>query len=226
MKAKILVNYIITLTNEWERPISNLQLGKILYLVNLFYLSEKGRVLITDEQFKAHKIGPVIQSVYDEYFICGSNPIFTTSKNTSDTESRYRLDLMLNKGVHNLILNLAELSMWDLLEHVDKTAYKRVIAANPDVFAPIIPVDEILKDVEILFGKEITPEERLKIEFPTCNKELVSKLHNALVNSDLDPNDMSNITQDDIAAAVMLYNCKKSVSDFCESNKENKTLRT
>lgn len=225
MKAKILVNYIITLTNEWKRPVSNLQLGKILYLVNLFYLSEKGRILITDEQFKAHKFGPVIQSAYDEYFICGSNPIFATSKNTLDSESRDRLDLMLNKRVHNLILNLAELSMWNLLKHINKTAYKRVIAANPDVFAPTIPTDEILKDAEILFGKEVTPEERLKIEFPKCNKELVSKLHNALVNSDLDPNDVSNISQDDIAAAVMLYNCKKSINDFCENNKENKALR-
>ena len=154
MKARILVNYIITLTNEWKRPVSNLQLGKILYLVNVLYLSEKKKVLITDEQFKAHKFGPVIQSVYDDYFAYGSNPIFVTSKHTLDPESRYKLDLMLNQKVHNLILNLAELSMWDLLEHIDKTAYKRVLAANPDTFAPVIHVDEMLKDVEILFGKE------------------------------------------------------------------------
>lgn len=76
MKALDLAKYIIIKSNEFKTPISNLQLQKILYFINLVYLKRTNRFLIDkDESFYAWRHGTVNEDVYREYSIYGGDKI-------------------------------------------------------------------------------------------------------------------------------------------------------
>ncbi|EIY3538188.1 DUF4065 domain-containing protein [Campylobacter jejuni] len=69
--AKHIINYCLSINN----PISNLQLQKILYFIDIYYLIRTNKRLIEDENFKAWDYGPVIENVYKKYSFFASNPI-------------------------------------------------------------------------------------------------------------------------------------------------------
>jgi len=78
MKALDLANYIIAKSNEFKKPISNLQLQKILYFINLVYLKRTKKFLINNnESFKAWRHGTVNENVYREYAVYGGDKIPT-----------------------------------------------------------------------------------------------------------------------------------------------------
>ncbi|MGP1561628.1 MAG: Panacea domain-containing protein [Helicobacteraceae bacterium] len=74
MKAINLAKYVINYSIKMSYPVSNLQLQKILYFLNLFFCKKYGDFLI-DDNFEAWKYGPVISEVYQEYSIYGGNAI-------------------------------------------------------------------------------------------------------------------------------------------------------
>ena len=77
MKAMDLANYIINKSIDLEKPISNLQLQKILYFVNLLYLHDTKSFLINEnEEFQAWRHGPVIPDVYRKFAINGGVKIY------------------------------------------------------------------------------------------------------------------------------------------------------
>ncbi|WP_169975877.1 type II toxin-antitoxin system antitoxin SocA domain-containing protein [Campylobacter sp. RM16191] len=76
MKALDLAKYIILKSNEINEPISNLQLQKMLYFINLVYLKRAKVPLINnDEDFLAWPHGTVIEHVYRKFSIFGSDKI-------------------------------------------------------------------------------------------------------------------------------------------------------
>lgn len=72
--AKEVAHYIVDKCAKERRPISNLQLQKILYFVQCEYIKLKHDVLF-DDDFAAWQHGPVIPSIYREYSLWGSNLI-------------------------------------------------------------------------------------------------------------------------------------------------------
>jgi uncharacterized phage-associated protein len=60
-------------------PISNLQLQKILYYVQVHFLKKENRVLFSDE-IEAWALGPVVREVYMRYCGYGSTEIYETDK--------------------------------------------------------------------------------------------------------------------------------------------------
>ncbi|MDR3585282.1 MAG: DUF4065 domain-containing protein [Desulfosporosinus sp.] len=66
--------YVINKCTAENRPISNLQLQKILYFVQRKYLVNYGRVLFDDE-IQAWQFGPVVPEVYYQYCGFGSMAI-------------------------------------------------------------------------------------------------------------------------------------------------------
>ena len=93
---------------DLRHPISNLQLQKILYYIQGYYLVKFGRPLFY-EDIIAWKLGPVVREVYNEYNIYVSSPI---------TEV-YNVDLNLSSDervlINNVIDNKALISAWDLV---------------------------------------------------------------------------------------------------------------
>ncbi|UQS81990.1 DUF4065 domain-containing protein [Bombilactobacillus folatiphilus] len=68
-KAMDVADYIITKAKKLSTPVSNLQLQKIMYYLNVIHLVENGvdQPLIDDARFQRWPFGPVISSVYHEY---------------------------------------------------------------------------------------------------------------------------------------------------------------
>lgn len=59
--------------SDWT--ITNLKLHKMLYLIELDYIKENKKRLITDELFQAWKYGPVLPKVYERAKIFGADSI-------------------------------------------------------------------------------------------------------------------------------------------------------
>lgn len=70
----VAANAIVQSAISNERPISHLQLQKILYFSHAMCLVELGRPLI-DGEFEAWNYGPVCREVYSEFRRFGSRPI-------------------------------------------------------------------------------------------------------------------------------------------------------
>lgn len=66
--------YIIKYSNENNLNISNLKLQKLLYFIQSHFLVQKNEICFTDE-IKACDLGPIIQSVYNEYKHFGAGNI-------------------------------------------------------------------------------------------------------------------------------------------------------
>ena len=98
--------YIITKCTRDEHPISNLQLQKILYILQKEYLQRDQKCLFFDD-FEAWAFGPNIPNVY--YYFCGfgSMPI--------QAEYDIKLDLKDTKIVDPVVERKRNLKPWDLL---------------------------------------------------------------------------------------------------------------
>lgn len=65
---------IIKYANELEKPVSNLQLQKMLFFCQCEYLKTHGAPLF-DDDIVAWQYGPVVKSVYRMYSYRGASPI-------------------------------------------------------------------------------------------------------------------------------------------------------
>lgn len=72
--AQDIARYVVSECYKSGNPISNLQLQKMLYFLQIIHLDTTGELLFDDE-FYAWPYGPVIPHVYREYSPFGSRPI-------------------------------------------------------------------------------------------------------------------------------------------------------
>lgn len=77
--AKSIASSLIRLSNEHKLWISNLKLQKILYFSWLEYYRKTGEHLFDDE-FQAWKYGPVVPSVYYEYWANAANTLYVAHR--------------------------------------------------------------------------------------------------------------------------------------------------
>ncbi len=73
-KALDIAKYIVQKCIDEKDPISNLQLQKILYFIQVYYLRNKNTPLFNDD-FEAWQFGPVIPKVYTQYSMYGAGKI-------------------------------------------------------------------------------------------------------------------------------------------------------
>lgn len=92
---------------EW-RPISNLQLQKILYFVQCGHMAAVGRPLFSDD-FMAWQHGPVIPEVYRAYSLWGSNLIMERYGDAG-------VDSLTGGIIDPIIVELRERSPWALVD--------------------------------------------------------------------------------------------------------------
>ena len=71
--AMDIAKYAVNRQYKSNRPISNLQLQKILYFLQIVFTSKTGHLLFSD-QFEAWPYGPVIRDVYVKFADCGGYP--------------------------------------------------------------------------------------------------------------------------------------------------------
>lgn len=114
--AALTVNFCI----DDGAPLTNLQLQKVLYFLDLGYLAKNKRRLIDDYEFEAWKYGPVIPTVYREYGLWGATPIIMKSETNSVFPEEDK-DAILAR-----IRVLANIPSWKLVEisHAEGSPWK------------------------------------------------------------------------------------------------------
>ena len=107
--AKDIGRATVRLSVDSKCWISNLKLQKLLYFAWLEYFKRTGRPLF-DEEFQAWKYGPVVPSVYYEYWCNASNILFS-SKRTSEPIDDDTLDFL-----QEMLKNYDKVSVREMVE--------------------------------------------------------------------------------------------------------------
>lgn len=118
-KAEQVAGYIVKKCVSDGQPISNLQLQKILYYVQLSFLKTSGALF--EDDFEAWQFGPVVPAVYYKYSAYGSMPI-------DIFESKYHLDSDSMAIIDPIVDEKRELNPWDLVKetHRNDGAWDRI----------------------------------------------------------------------------------------------------
>ena len=80
MEALDLAGYVVQKGIDDGKPVTNLQLLKILYFIQLQSIKETGSMIMPNAIFEAWRFGPVITEVYYAYCLHGSMPIYRTEQ--------------------------------------------------------------------------------------------------------------------------------------------------
>lgn len=121
LDALTLAKYIINKCTADHCPISNLQLQKILYYIQVEFLKNKGTPIFKDD-IEAWMFGPVVRSVYNKY--CG----FGSMKIKANYDEYYDFGDNDKKIIDNIVEEKRVLKPWDLVDdtHADGKAWSRI----------------------------------------------------------------------------------------------------
>ena len=112
-----LSDYIISKCIKDKKMISNLQLQKILYYIQKYYLITKGKPAF-DYPIQAWKIGPVVSLVYYKY--CGSGAMPIRRIVNENYRQIHELNIKDKAFIDKIIEEKRELSPWKMSADVNK----------------------------------------------------------------------------------------------------------
>lgn len=125
-KAESVANYVIAYGMKIGPPVSNLQLQKILYYIQVYFLKKKGIPFFKDE-IEAWQFGPVIPTVFYQYAAFGPAPItmFKTQKIDLEQEEKKDLEqIVKEKAILSLLEIVADTNKkwkaWDMYYKVNE----------------------------------------------------------------------------------------------------------
>lgn len=136
--AMDIAKYAVNRRYKLNKPISNLQLQKILYFLQLLFACDTNSLLFSD-QFEAWPYGPVIRDVYIEFSDCGGFPIRQSFSIDIGEEG---LRSFLDAGIDLL----AEKSPWELvrISHADGSPWDEIFNRK-GLHKGLIPNELIMK---------------------------------------------------------------------------------
>lgn len=112
-KAIEIARYIIDKCEKDSKPISNLQLQKILFFIQKEYLQNQGIPAFSDD-IEAWKFGPVVSDVYYQFSGYGASPITLTYNDPGIEDTDQQI-------VNPIIESRRGLYPWDLVNETHKT---------------------------------------------------------------------------------------------------------
>lgn len=129
-KAMDIARYIVNKCVEDNRPVSNLQLQKILYYVQINFMRLLSEPAFDDE-IEAWQYGPVVPEVYYEFADCGGTDIYRTYPGAQNLFKNNNEKQIVDK----VITLCLRLNPWELVErtHRPNTPWARVYKGFPDV---------------------------------------------------------------------------------------------
>jgi uncharacterized phage-associated protein len=75
--AKDVAKVVLLFSNEQkDSNMTNLKLQKVLYYIQAYFLTKENKPCFDDEIY-AWKLGPVVQTVYFDYYMCANNNIWS-----------------------------------------------------------------------------------------------------------------------------------------------------
>lgn len=108
--AGIVINRAIAL----GKPISNIKIHKVLYFLDIWYLVNRNKRLISDESFEAWHYGAVLRSVYKEYALYAGNPI------EEEQDLSIYPDDDLDCYAYGYLDHLLTIDYWELVKTIHK----------------------------------------------------------------------------------------------------------
>jgi uncharacterized phage-associated protein len=133
--ASTVAGHIVSYAHNHGIPITNLQLQKILYFLQLRFYGEKNAPLF-DDDIEKWKLGPVVPNVYHDYKIFGSNPITLVLKESNPFGEKISseheeiineiIDKLLKEDGFNLVERTHKHSAWKKDEARIKTGEKGI----------------------------------------------------------------------------------------------------
>lgn len=123
IKATDLAKYII---NTSYRGLSNLELQKTMYFVELDYYKQTGKHLVDDE-FKAWQYGPVVPDVYEEYRHYGSRYI-----EEADMPDKSKMSQVNTSIIEETVDRCSDRKSWELVKesHRSDGAWQETLNAG------------------------------------------------------------------------------------------------
>lgn len=137
-KASLLAKYIVDKCTNDGRPITNLQLQKILYFIQLNFIRILNKLAFEDDM-EAWQHGPVVPEVYGEYSYCGGTPIYQTYAGIKE-----KINIGNEKDIIDAVVEMArDMDPWDLVKisHKEGTPWSQVYHGMRDT----IPKELIYK---------------------------------------------------------------------------------
>lgn len=145
VKAVDLAKYIVDKCAHEDNPISNLKLQKVLYNIQLAFLREYGEPAFEDT-LEAWQYGPVVRSVYNEFWANGAMPIeeFFEVKLYEDDEEKFNF-------LNNVLKKLMYKNSWDLVSesHKEGTPWDKVYEPLKKKAIPMKYLREYAQEHEI-----------------------------------------------------------------------------
>ena len=144
MKALDVAKYIVNRSIDKDKPVSNLQLQKILYFSHIDVIRAGKGKLIDDSQFEAWDYGPVLREVYNEFSPYGANKLTIKEKvDSSLSDEMNDIKDIVDKSIDKYI----EKSPWELVtkSHQEEGAWKK---AYKEGEKRIISNEDIEKEIE------------------------------------------------------------------------------
>lgn len=89
-QAIVLAKYIVTKCTREGHPISNLQLQKILYYIQEYYVKHNNQAFVDD--IEAWQFGPVVPAVYYRFCGFGAMPITSQYDETILSKDQFMVD--------------------------------------------------------------------------------------------------------------------------------------
>lgn len=145
--AQDLAHYVVGKCYKDNKPVSNLQLQKILYFLQVVYCkSRHGEELLFKDEFEAWPYGPVLPDVYNEFSEYGGRVI---EKRFDGSLSNVTPDLkrFIDEGIEVL----REKSPWDLvsMSHVKGSPWERIYQSGR---RRVIPTSYIIEECRDTHG--------------------------------------------------------------------------
>lgn len=144
IRAIELSKYIINKCVEDRKPISNLQLQKILYYIQYNCLKKTGNILFRDD-IEAWQFGPVIPDIY--YHFCGFGSmritvIFPECKKIDVTDK-------IKNIIDDVIEDKREINPWDMVKetHRDNGPWSLTFK-NGEGNKKVISIESIRQDIK------------------------------------------------------------------------------
>lgn len=119
MTAKEIANYIIKRFSDNGKPITNLRLQILLYILQREYMLEYGEKLF-DEDIYVGKAFPLVLSVYHDYCCYGSLEIRKCWGNAPSSINEF-----IDKLVDNFKVFFADLTIIECLDIIDNQAWQK-----------------------------------------------------------------------------------------------------
>lgn len=135
MESLEIANHIINYCINKSVPISNLQLQKLAYFVQLSGFRNLNERII-DDDFEAWEYGPVLRNAYNEFCIYGAN-LITIRQKSSEIESRIKkiIDSTMDENIFK--------KPWELVEksHKKGGAWHKIYKGQKEII-PIYLIKE------------------------------------------------------------------------------------